>query len=61
MNIELGYRRFVPTDQLNPFFHTCRELVNRVGVRRDTDWLMPNSLFSPTDLSVTIPFVLKMI
>ena len=29
----------MPIGQLNPWFHTFADLVNRVGVRQNTDWL----------------------
>ena len=35
--------------QLNRLFHTFTDLVNRVGAKQDIDWLVSNSLFSPTD------------
>ena len=43
-----GYRNTAQTGQLNPLFHTFADLVNRVRTRPNTDWLVSNSLFSPT-------------
>ena len=47
-SIELGYRNPAQTDQLNPSFDTFADLVNRVGMWQNNDWLVPNSDFSPT-------------
>ena len=31
---------------MNPLFRTFADLVNKVGVRKNADWLMPDSYFS---------------
>ena len=39
-------RRFLlnqDTEIPNPLFDTSTNLVNRVGLRQNTDWLLPNS------------------
>ena len=48
ISFELEHRN---TDQLNPLFHIFVDLVNRVAARQTTDWLVPNSKFSPTVMS----------
>ena len=48
MTIELVDQNFTQTGQLNSLFHASTEVVNRVGARQNTDWLMPNSVFSPS-------------
>ena len=45
---KLGYRNTAQTDLLHLLFHTFANLVNRVGMRQNRDWLVCNSLFSPT-------------
>ena len=40
---ELGHQHLAQTGQLNPMFHTFSDLVNRIGLRQNTGWLLPNS------------------
>ena len=47
MSFELGQQNLRQTIQLNPLFHTFADLVNRVVAWQTTDWLVPNSQFSP--------------
>ena len=37
------------TGQLNPLFHTCTDLVNRIGAWQHTDWLVFYINFSFTN------------
>ena len=37
ISFEVGHRNSAQTGQLNPLFHTSTELVNRVGLRQNTD------------------------
>ena len=45
--------------QLISFFHTFTDLVNRVGVLQNTDWLVSNVILSPTYLTTTMCFFLS--
>ena len=46
----MGYRTSVETGQLESLFHIFTDLVIRVGVQKNTHWLVVNSLFSPIAL-----------
>ena len=46
---ELDYRNSAQTGKLIRLFSIFADLVNRVRMRQNTDWLVPNSLFSPTE------------
>ena len=48
-SLELRYRNRAQTGQLNPLFHNSVDLMNRVEVWQNTDWLESNSFFTPTD------------
>ena len=36
---------------MNCLFHTFRDFMNSVGVQQTTDWLVPYSVFSPTEIN----------
>ena len=57
---ELGHLNSAQTGQLTPLFLTFTDLVNRVGALLNTDWLVPNSLFSPSNTSKVRVTVLTM-
>ena len=57
--VSLGFQNSVQTGQLNLLFHIFANLVNRVVLQQNTDWLVPNSLFSPTENCNCIYLMIK--
>ena len=49
ISFEIKHRHFSQTGQLNALFHTSTDVVNRVALRQNTDWLLPNSDFPPNE------------
>ena len=60
--MELEHQNPAQTGQLNPLFHAFTDVVNRVvEVQQITDWLMPNSDFSPNGWSGTLARIHSMV